>query len=313
MPGNSPLNGPDTNGQLHPKFCMSVDVEDYFQVWAFSDVIPKSSWGGFALRVGETTRRILDLFDESQTKATFFSLAWVAERDRSLIRDIVQRGHELASHGSDHAKTFDQTPQEFFIDIDRSKRTLEDITGAEIRGFRAPGFSFDARTPWAYEMLEKAGYVYSSSSHPIAHDHYGDPDGQRTPYRNGNILEVPVATAEMFGRRVSAAGGGWFRAAPYELSKRLILQARDQLSGPVVFYFHPWEIDPDQPRIASASMKSKLRHYLNLNRMPRKLRRLLSDNDVLDGQRWSRIDDMIGVSASSHSDSEALSAAGELV
>ena len=194
----------------------------------------------------------------------------------------MQRGHELASHGYDHAKPTTQTRDAFRDDIRRSKQILEDIAGVRVNGYRAAGFSIDQTTPWAHETLADAGYRYSSSSHPISHDHYGDATAPQTPYRpveGAAFIEAPVATTNLLGRRVSCAGGGWFRAAPYGLSEMLINRAADRLDGPVIFYFHPWEIDIDQPRISRASQKSKLRHYLNLKTMPGKLDRLLA--------RWS--------------------------
>ena len=204
---------------------MSVDVEDYFQVWAFSRVIDRKSWDGFAPRVEKATRRALDLFEAHGARATFYILGWVAQRMPGLVREISRRGHEVASHGFDHAKVFDQSEQEFRDDAARTKALLEDITGAEVIGYRAPGFSIDARAPWAYDTLAAVGYRYSSSAHPIAHDHYGDPHGKREPYRplgESDFWEAPVATANLFGRRVSCAGGGWFRAAPYSFSKFLL-------------------------------------------------------------------------------------------
>lgn len=274
---------------------LSVDVEDYFQVWAFSKVIARDDWDSFAPRVGDATRRVLDLLDEAGAKATFFTLGWVGERDPDLIRAIVARGHELASHGYDHRKVFDQSREEFRCDISRAKAILEDISGCDVAGYRAPGFSIDARTRWAYEELAGAGYRYSSSVHPIAHDHYGDPNAPRPPYlplTGSDFIEAPVATAEVLGRRVSCAGGGWFRASPYALSKQLFRRSAATLNGPAIFYFHPWEIDPEQPRIRAASLKSRLRHYLNLSGMEGKLRRLLTDfswgriDDALDLERW---------------------------
>ncbi|OFX01707.1 MAG: polysaccharide deacetylase [Alphaproteobacteria bacterium RIFCSPHIGHO2_12_FULL_63_12] len=271
------------------RFAMSVDVEDYFQVWALSPVIRRDDWDDHALRVDASTRRVLDLFDQRQAKATFFTLGWVAERAPNLIREIVARGHELASHGYDHVKVFDQTPDEFRADVEKTKRILEDAGGVAVAGFRAAGFSIDQRTPWAHEILAETGHLYSSSSHPIRHDHYGDPNAPRAPHRLGGLIEAPVATTEVFGRRISSAGGGWFRAAPYALSRRLIARAADSLDGPTIFYFHPWEIDAEQPRVDGLPVKSRLRHYLNLDRMEAKLDRLLSDFD------WGRIDDALGV------------------
>lgn len=272
------------------RFAMSVDVEDYFQVWAFSGVVRRDDWDGYALRAEDNTRRLLDLFDQHGAKATFFTLGWVAERAPALMRDIAARGHEVASHGYDHRKVFDQTPEEFRADLLKTKKILEDASGARVRGFRAAGFSIDERTPWAHAIIGETGHDYSSSSHPIAHDHYGDPDAPRGPHRAGGVIEAPVATAEIFGRRVSCAGGGWFRAAPYALSKRLLDRASATLGGPAIFYLHPWEIDPGQPRIAAAPWKSKLRHYVNLGVMERKLARLLA------AYSWTRVDEALGLS-----------------
>jgi len=275
-----------------PRFALSVDVEDYFQVWAFSGQIARKDWDSYPLRVEASTRRALDLFDAHDAKATFFILGWIAERAPALVREIAARGHEIASHGFDHAKVFEQSRDQFRDDAGRTKKLLEDLTGEAVAGYRAPGFSIDARTPWAHETLAALGYRYSSSSHPIRHDHYGDPNAPRAPFRpvaTSGFLEAPVATVDLFGRRVSCAGGGWFRAAPYAVSKALIARARAQLEGPVIFYFHPWELDPGQPRIAAAPLKSRLRHYLNLATMEKKLSRLLADN------AWSRVDETLGL------------------
>lgn len=272
------------------RFAMSVDVEDYFQVWAFAGVIGRNDWDDYALRAEANTRRLLDLFDRSGATATFFTLGWIAERAPALMREIAARGHEVASHGYDHKKVFDQSPDEFRADLLKTKRILEDASGTRVRGFRAAGFSIDSRTPWAHEIVGETGHDYSSSSHPIAHDHYGDPTAPRGPHRVGGVIEAPVATAEIFGKRVSCAGGGWFRAAPYALSKGLLDRASSTIGGPAIFYLHPWEIDPGQSRIAAAPWKSKLRHYVNLGAMEGKLARLLS------AYRWTRIDEALGLS-----------------
>lgn len=275
------------NANATPRFAMSVDVEDYFQVWAFSDVIKRESWDGFELRVGDMTRACLDMFDKYGVKGTFFVLGWVAERDPALVRDIVRRGHELASHGYDHAKVNQKTRDEFRADVTRTKFLLEDISGIGVSGYRAPGFSIDQSTPWAYETLLRSGYRYSSSSHPIAHDHYGDaqaPQGSHYPIKGADFIEAPVATATLLGRRISCAGGGWFRAAPLSLTKALLRRAVTTQAGPLIFYFHPWEIDAAQPRIRVASMKSRVRHYLNIESMADKLDRLLP------AFPWGRVD-----------------------
>ena len=268
---------------------MSVDVEDYYQVWGFSDVISRNSWDGFASRVGATTRRVLDLFENHGVTATFFTLGWVAEREPGLIREIVERGHELASHGYDHTKVFDQSPAEFREDVRKTKAILEDISGQPVTGFRAAGFSIDQRTPFAYDILVETGHQYSSSTHPIAHDHYGDPNAPQGPFKDqgSGLMELPVATTHVLGRRVSCAGGGWFRALPFGVNVQLLKKAMAEQRGPVIFYFHPWEIDPNQPRIQRASAKSRLRHYLNLKSMYGKLDRLLAQHS------WGRIDQIV--------------------
>lgn len=274
------------------KFAMSLDVEDYFQVWAFSDVIARTSWDSFVLRVGDTTRACLDMFDRHDVKATFFVLGWVAERDRSLVREIVSRGHEIGSHGYDHTKVTAQTRSEFYEDARKTRLLLEDISGTAVHGYRAAGFSIDKSTPWAHETLAEAGYLYSSSSHPIDHDHYGDAQAPQSPYEPvaaSPFIEAPVATTTLFGKRVSCAGGGWFRAMPLPLAMRLITRAAAQHDGPVIFYFHPWEIDVDQPKIEGVSAKAKFRHNLNLKTMPGKLDRLFSK------WPWGRIDNALGL------------------
>ena len=272
------------------KFAISVDVEDYFQVWAFHNVVARSNWDSFALRVGDSTRACLDLFDAHSARGTFFTLGWVAQKDPALIKEIVARGHELASHGYDHTKVNQQSRDAFKEDAGRTKTLLEDIGGAPVTGYRAAGFSIDKSTPWAHEVLNELGYNYSSSAHPIAHDHYGDAGGKQTPYQplsGSDFVEAPVATVDVMGRRMSCAGGGWFRAMPYVVSNALIKRAANALDGPIIFYFHPWEIDPQQPRIDGASAKSRFRHYINLGRMKAKLARLLS------AYQWGRIDEVL--------------------
>lgn len=279
---------------------MSVDVEDYYQVWGFSDVIDRQSWDGFQSRVVRNTNACLDLFDRAGIKATFFTLGWVAEREPGLIQDIVSRGHELASHGYDHTKVFDQSEDAFREDVIKTKAILEDIAGVDVKGYRAAGFSIDQRTPFAHKVLAEAGHIYSSSTHPISHDHYGDPDAPQAPFlplEDSAFIEAPVATTTLFNRRISCAGGGWFRAMPYIASKRLINHAASLTETPLMFYFHPWEIDPEQPRIERASRKSKLRHYLNLSAMAAKLELLMADFE------WDRIDRVLedGVPAATSS------------
>jgi polysaccharide deacetylase family protein (PEP-CTERM system associated) len=265
---------------------LSVDVEDYFQVGAFETVIDRADWESLPRRVELNTNRVLDLFAEAGVKATFFTLAWVAERHPALIRRIVDAGHEIASHGCDHKRVFAMTADEFRTDIARARAVLEDASGQKVSGYRAPSFSIDARTPWAHEILAEAGYAYSSSVAPIIHDHYGWRDAPRfawKPIAGASLIELPVTTLEMGRRRMAAGGGGFFRLLPYFVSdfavKRVNRDAR-----PAIFYFHPWEIDTDHPRVPNAPMRSNFRHYTNLEAMRPKLLRLLRAYD------WGRTD-----------------------
>jgi len=274
------------------KHGVSVDVEDYFQVWGFSDVIKRESWDGFSLRVGDNTRLLLDFFDSFDVKATFYTLGWVAERDPVLIQEIVSRGHELASHGYDHTKVFDQSETEFLEDAGKTKKILEDISGSAVTGYRAAGFSMDKRTPFAHDVLAELGYLYSSSSHPIVHDHYGDPEAPQTkfhPIAGSDFIEAPVATTNWMGRRISCAGGGWFRAMPYPVTKNFLHRAEKEFGQSLIFYFHPWEIDKDQPRIEGVAWKRRLRHYINIDKMQGKLNKLMKDF------QWSRVDHVLGI------------------
>jgi len=270
---------------------LSVDVEDWFQVGAFENVIDRDDWDGLKLRVEDNVLRILDMFDAADVKATFFTLGWVAQRNSSLMRRIVDAGHELASHGFDHARVFTFTPQEFADDLRKSREILEDASGAQVTGYRAPSFSIDHRTPWAYSELAEQGYAYSSSVAPIVHDHYGWREAPRfafKPMPATDLIELPVTTAMLGGRRVAAGGGGFFRVLPYAFSRWAIRQVNRAEQRPAVFYFHPWEIDAEQPRVPNAPIKSKLRHYTNLNKMAPKLRELVSEFN------WGRMDALAG-------------------
>ena len=267
---------------------MSVDVEEYFQVWALSGVVAAADWDRWPSRVEASTRRTLELFAGAGVRATFFVLGWVAERHPALVRAIVDAGHELASHGHGHAKVASLAPAAFRTDVARAKAALEDAGGVAVTGYRAPSFSIGTDTWWAYDVLAETGHRYSSSQHPIAHDHYGLPDAPRTPFRPtaGELVEVPVATVDP-GRRVSCAGGGHFRLLPYAWTRWCLdrLERREGHAG--VFYFHPWEIDPGQPRVAGLPWRARLRHYVNLDRMETKLRRLLDDF------AWDRLDAVV--------------------
>ena len=267
---------------------LSVDVEDWFQVGAFEHTIAREDWDGLELRVGDNVARILDLFDEAGVKATFFTLGWVAERNRAAMQSIVNRGHELASHGYDHTRVFTLTRNQFSADIAKARAILEDASGKAVTGYRAPSFSIDARNPWAHEVLAEHGYAYSSSVAPVVHDHYGWREAPRfafDPVPGSDLVEIPVTTALLGKRRLAAGGGGFFRVLPYSFTRWAIRQVNSD-HRPAVFYFHPWEVDPDQPRVSNASVRSRLRHYTNLSRMAGKL------SDLLGDFAWGRMDEL---------------------
>ena len=267
------------NGQALPqKQVMTVDVEDYFHVSAFENTIDKGNWNSLELRVEKNTYRLLELFEQKQAKCTFFTLGWVAERCPNLIKAIVEQGHELASHGYSHQRATIMTPEEFRADVYKSKQVLEDAAGEEIIGYRAPSFSFNDSNTWVYEILKELGFEYSSSTYPIEHDLYGVPNWPRFIYeRPEGIIEIPVPTTRKNEANTGIGGGGYFRLYPYWLSKRRIDGYLKTEKQPYSFYFHPWEIDPEQPRVEGASLKSQLRHYLNLSRMEGKIKHLLDD------------------------------------
>jgi polysaccharide deacetylase family protein (PEP-CTERM system associated) len=275
----------DAGGALN---ALSVDVEDWFQVEAFSGVIDPASWPSRECRIEANVNRILDLFDAAGARGTFFTLAWIAERYPRLVRAIVKRGHELASHGSEHRRIDRQTAAEFYADIDHARHVLEDIAGVAVKGFRAPSFSLTRNSLWAHEALARAGYRYSSSVNPIAHDTYGIPEAPRFAFHplGDAFLEIPVSSVRGFGRNWPCGGGGYFRLLPYAVSRASLKAVARRDRRPLVFYFHPWEIDPAQPRVAAAPLKSRLRHYVNLGAMENKLVRLLKDF------RWGRMDEI---------------------
>jgi len=265
---------------------MTVDVEDYFQVSAFEDVIDRHDWDRIPCRVEYNTDRILELFAEQDIRATFFTLGWVAERYPQLVRRIVESGHELASHGFSHIRVTRQSPGEFRQDILRSKALLEDTAGCAVRGYRAASYSIVSSTLWAHDQLHEAGYQYSSSIYPIRHDLYGIPGAPRFPYRNREqgLLEIPITTVTLLGGNFPCGGGGYFRLLPYSLSRWAMRHVNKKDGQPCVFYFHPWEIDPEQPRQSGIPWKTRFRHYLNLGRMRFRLQRLLADFS------WDRMD-----------------------
>jgi polysaccharide deacetylase family protein (PEP-CTERM system associated) len=265
---------------------MTVDVEDYFQVQAFAHCIDRKDWDAFPRRVDLNTNRILDQFSSRGVKATFFTLGWVAERFPELIRRIVADGHELASHGWDHTRVDTQDPETFRADIRRTRTLLEDIGGVRVNGYRAATFSIGARTLWAFPILRQEGYLYSSSINPIRHDLYGMPDAPRVPFRpdGDGVLEIPMTTVRLLGRNWPCSGGGYFRLLPTWLYRSGLRRVNRRDRQPGIFYFHPWEVDPGQPRVEHAGWKSRLRHYTNLSRMADDL------DDLLRDFAWDRMD-----------------------
>jgi polysaccharide deacetylase family protein (PEP-CTERM system associated) len=265
---------------------MTVDVEDYFQVQAFAHCIDRRDWDNFPRRVEANTHRILDQFDIAGAKATFFTLGWVAERHPSLVRRIVDDGHELASHGWDHTRADSQDPETFRADVRRTRALLEDIGGVRVAGYRAATFSIGARNLWAFPVLRQEGYLYSSSINPIRHDLYGMPGAPRVPFRPApeGVIEIPMTTVRLFGRNWPCSGGGYFRLLPKQLYRAGLGRVNRRDGQPGIFYFHPWEVDPGQPRVPRAGWKARLRHYTNLSRMAADLERLLRDFT------WDRMD-----------------------
>lgn len=265
---------------------MTVDVEDYFQVSAFERHISRSDWDRLPCRVEANVDRILDIFGERGVHATFFMLGWVAERYPAMVRRIVAGGHELASHGYSHVRVTQQDRDAFRADVTRTKAMLEDIGGTAVRGYRAASYSIGARNLWALDVLADAGHVYSSSIYPIHHDLYGMPEAPRFAFRHNGagILEVPVTTVALGERKFPCGGGGYFRLFPYSMSRGMMRRVNAVDREACIFYFHPWEIDPNQPRQHGIGFKTRFRHYLNLNRMETRLRRLLADF------RWDRMD-----------------------
>ena len=266
---------------------LTIDVEDYFQVSAFAPHIARADWPRLECRVEANIERILLLLDSRRIHATFFTLGWIAERYPAMLRRVADAGHEVASHGYAHLRASEQSAAQFADDVRRSKTILEQITGLAVRGYRAPSFSIGAANLWAFDVLLEAGYRYSSSIYPIRHDHYGMPDAPRFAWRPRGpqgMLELPVSTVRLRGRNLPAGGGGYFRLMPYALSRWLLrrINSRDGQAG--IFYFHPWELDPGQPRPPGLSAKTRFRHYLNLGRMEARLARLTADFS------WDRMD-----------------------
>jgi len=276
----------------HTVNALTIDVEDYFQVSALAPHVARDRWDSMPCRVERNVERLLALLDENGARATFFTLGWIAQRYPGVVRDIVAGGHELASHGFAHLRASEQTPSELANDIGRAKSILEDIAGTAVHGYRAPSFSIGTRNLWAFDTIAAAGYRYSSSVYPVRHDHYGMPDAPRFPYRLPNgLLEIPVTTTQLLGRNLPAGGGGYFRLAPYRISRWAIERVIRIDGKPAIFYLHPWEIDPEQPRVPGVSLKTRFRHYVNLHRTERRLGRLLKDF------RWDTVQRAFAVGA----------------
>jgi len=260
---------------------LTVDVEDYFHVAALAPNIHRDSWASRESRVVDNTQKLLAIFEQFDVRGTFFVLGWVAEKYPQLVRDIVARGHEIACHGFSHRLVYEQSPKEFYEETLRAKYLLEDITGSRVDGYRAASYSIVRESLWALDILVELGFVYDSSIFPVHHDRYGIPNAERVPNRMStpkgkSIVEWPLATARIFGCRVPVAGGGYFRLLPYWLSRWGLASINRRELRPFVFYLHPWEIDPAQPRV-SASWLSRFRHYTNLGKCEERLRRLLGE------------------------------------
>lgn len=308
---------------------LTVDLEDYYMVSAFERVVTREDWGAHESRIERNTHRVLDMLSDAtprlprqndqnalphvskpkpEVKATFFCLGWIAERYPHLIRDIVERGHEVASHSYDHKLIYEMTPNDFREDVRRSKKILADITGREVIGYRAPSYSITEKSFWALRILTEEGYRYDSSIFPIHHDRYGIPSAPRFPFRvnlndgfqaadtaipdfsrmqpwepgqdvskNRCLVEFPISTVQLFGMNVPIGGGGYMRLLPYRLMKRGLDKINNDEQRPFVFYLHPWELDPEQPRITGVPLLSRFRHYINLDETAVKMKSLLSD------------------------------------
>jgi polysaccharide deacetylase family protein (PEP-CTERM system associated) len=268
---------------------MTVDVEDYFQVSAFERYIAREDWDAQPCRVEANVDRILGLFERHSVNATFFTLGWVAERYPALVRKMVDQGHEVASHGWSHVRVTQQTPEQFREDVVRTKALLEDLTGRPVLGYRAASYSIGADNPWAWNVLGETGHSYSSSIVPIRHDLYGMPGAPRFAFQpaGGDLVEFPVTTVRIAGRNLPCGGGGWFRLVPYPGMRWALRRVNTQDRQPAIFYFHPWEIDPAQPRQTGLDHKTRFRHYLNLDRTQARLDRLLVDF------AWGRMDQVL--------------------
>ena len=295
--GQHAAGAPARLGPARTTNAMSVDVEDYFQVSAFDKRIERTDWDNHPCRVERNTDAVLQMFADHGVQATFFTLGWIARRYPALVRRIVAGGHELASHGFDHVRVSAQTAVEFGADVRLTKDLLEDIGGVPVVGYRAPSFSICETTPWAFKVLADEGYAYSSSIYPIRHDHYGMPAAPRFAHRpdpSVPFVELPVSTVSVRGRNFPCGGGGYFRLLPYQVSRWAMRRVNRDDGQPCIFYFHPWEIEPGQPRVRGLPAKTRLRHYTNLSRMQARLGTVLTDFS------WDRIDQIFPQPSESH-------------
>ena len=258
---------------------LTVDVEDYFQVSAFEKIVGPDKWHHHTPRVVENTNKILDLFDTHKVKATFFVLGWIAEKFPDLVKKIDKNGHEIACHSYHHQLVYNLTPDEFKTDTLKAKNILEQITGKKIKGYRAPSYSITKKSLWALDILEELNFEYDSSIFPIHHDRYGLPDAPRFKYQhpNHNLTEYPISTSLLFGKKIPIAGGGYFRLFPYWFTQKALKKINTQENQPFIFYFHPWELDPGQPKMKNISRLTKFRHYNNLAKTTNRLEKLLTN------------------------------------
>jgi polysaccharide deacetylase family protein (PEP-CTERM system associated) len=266
---------------VQPVNALTVDVEDYFQVAALSAAIDRADWAATPSRVVGNTRRVLDIFDGAGARATFFVLGWVADRFPDLVKEIHRRGHEIASHGQSHRLVYEQSPAEFRDETQRSKATLEALVGERVMGYRAASYSIVERSLWALDVIAEVGFEYDSSIVPARHDLYGIPGAEAFPHRlrtprGATLVEFPPTTYQVLGARVPVGGGGYFRFYPYWLSRRLLRRINGSMHRPFIFYVHPWEVDPEQPRVR-AGWRSRFRHYVNLQKTEARLNRLVRD------------------------------------
>jgi len=257
---------------------LTIDVEDYFQVAAFEDIIDPSNWDAMEQRVVRNTEKVLTLLADHQTKATFFIVGWIAERYPQLVKTIHNQGHRIGAHSYWHRKIYDLTPEQFRADTHKVKSILEDIVGEPVLGYRAPSYSITGKSLWALDILKELGFAYDSSIFPIHHDTYGIPDAPRFAYRHANgLLEYPISTALLLGRKIPVSGGGYFRLFPYWFTRHALQTINHKEAKPFIFYLHPWELDPEQPRMQQARFLSRFRHYNQLQQTQSRFERLLKD------------------------------------